>query len=88
MPRLKQLVKDGIKENWSRTGIRAINVPGKGKYDVFVQVIESSNGYGTNLKWAKDVQKDCERSNNPGIPVLVSNHLIAFSLSRVLCLHF
>lgn len=87
MPRLKQLVKDGIKENWSRTGIRAITV-GSTKYDVHVQVIESSSGYSTSLKWAKDVEKDCERSNNPGIPVLVSSNLIAFSLLLVFCFHF
>jgi hypothetical protein len=70
VPKLKALLKQGIQENWSRTGTRALNIPGKGIYDVYVRVVEGGSGYSVSLKYASKVQKDCERSNNIGIPVL------------------
>jgi hypothetical protein len=70
VPKLKSMIKQGIQENWSRTGTRALNIAGKGVYDVYVKVAEGTNGYPVSLKWASTVEKDCERSNNPGILAL------------------
>jgi hypothetical protein len=68
--KLKALLKKGIEDNWSRTGTRALNVAGKGVYDVKVKVVESSDGYPVKLSWASTVEKECERSNNPGVLAL------------------
>jgi hypothetical protein len=67
--RMKQLTKDGIKENWSRTGTRAITV-NRVKWDVIVNVVESSSGYSTSMKHQTKVEASCERSHNVGAPAL------------------
>ena len=79
MTRLESLLKEGIKENWSRTGSRAINVRGRGKYDVYVKVVKSDNGYPTTFKWASKEKKVCERSYNANMPALELDMILFYN---------
>jgi hypothetical protein len=68
--RLKSMVKNGIQDNWSRTGSRAIAVSGGEKYDVYVKVVEgTSDYYPVSLHWDDGDNAKCARSNNIGLPL-------------------
>lgn len=45
--------KQGIAENWSRTGSRAVALSNGLKYDVITQVVEDPDGQNVELEWVE-----------------------------------
>lgn len=63
--KMKALTKQGLAENWSRTGSRAVLLPNGLRYDVVTQVVERGSGKDVELQWI--TKSDCKRSNNVGV---------------------